>query len=618
MNKLILNTITAALLPLSMQSVSAQPAGAYSYIGNRNSNAVSKPLVHTPFVNKKHTKAKQVTSVQTLMQAPTVIDDLVLLDLSQQNIEHPQNFDISQNTVASRSAGSAKVTVLTKPDLQLTTHTPINELIIIDGAVPDKHLFYQQLKPGTDIVEIDSQQSGLSQLKEILSGYSELSALHLVSHATDGVILLGDSRIDEQLLKDEVKTLAAIDNALKDGADVLIYGCDLAKGDSGQQLLETIAHTANVDVAASDDLTGSNNKNADWDLEIKIGDIDSSLVFSERSLLDFTETLAVTEYTSLAIYTYSYDNGNDFNQSSLATSDGNFIATNTGGNISASGASSIGYLYAGVGTGLYGKTLQVAADGTNTVTFELHTLNLSAAKAEGCDGTVAVDVTVEGYYSNGSSAGAQNATIDTEPAFCSGNDVDIVDVSSTFGAGKDLSHFVVKYNGTAPADKYYTITSFSVDNLKAPTSNTAPTLTSLSTTYTVTEDVASAIDLSAATFSDAEGDSLTVTLAVNSGTIASIDGDGVTDSVTVANSGASSMTIAGSIANIHTYLDTVNKIEVTTATNSITDITLTLTPNDGALSGASVTSTLSVTPVNDAPTVSIGANQTVGGVCVFS
>ncbi|MFT4723952.1 MAG: hypothetical protein ACI9YP_000348, partial [Colwellia sp.] len=180
MNKLILNTITAALLPLSMQSVSAQPAGAYSYIGNRNSNAVSKPLVHTPFVNKKSTKAKQVTSVQTLMQAPTAIDDLVLLDLSQQNIQHPQNFDLSQNTLASRSAGSAKVTVLTKPDLQLTTHTPINELIIIDAAVPDKHVFYQDLKPGTDVVEINSNLDGLIQLNQILAQYQNLDALHLV------------------------------------------------------------------------------------------------------------------------------------------------------------------------------------------------------------------------------------------------------------------------------------------------------------------------------------------------------------------------------------------------------------------------------------------------------
>jgi hypothetical protein len=45
MNKLILNTITAALLPLSMQGVSAQSAGAYSYIGNINRDTVSKFLV---------------------------------------------------------------------------------------------------------------------------------------------------------------------------------------------------------------------------------------------------------------------------------------------------------------------------------------------------------------------------------------------------------------------------------------------------------------------------------------------------------------------------------------------------------------------------------------------
>jgi len=176
-----------------------------------------------------------------------------------------------------------------------------------------------------------------------------------------------------------------------------------------------------------------------------------------------------------------------------------------------------------------------------------------------------------------------------------GNLTIVIDISSVTGSASE--------NGT----QQKTVTIIEDDN-------TAPALTNLLTAYTVIEDIASAINLSAATFSDTEGDSLTVTLAVNGGTIASIDGNVVTSNVTITNSGTSSMTIAGSIADIHTYLDTVNKIEVTTATNSLTDITLTLTPNDGELSGASVTSTLSVTPVNDAPTVSIGANQTVGGV----
>ena len=171
-----------------------------------------------------------------------------------------------------------------------------------------------------------------------------------------------------------------------------------------------------------------------------------------------------------------------------------------------------------------------------------------------------------------------------------GNLTIIIDVDSVTGSASE--------NGT----QQQTVTIIEDDN-------TAPSLTNLLTTYTITEDVASAINLSAATFSDTEGDNLIVALAVNSGTIASIDGNGVTSSVTIANSGTSSMTIAGTIAHIHTYLDTVSKIVVTTATNSLTDITLTVTPNDGVLSGTPATSTLSVTSVNDEPTLTATASN---------
>ena len=139
--------------------------------------------------------------------------------------------------------------------------------------------------------------------------------------------------------------------------------------------------------------------------------------------------------------------------------------------------------------------------------------------------------------------------------------------------------------------------------------NTAPTVSSLPTPLTITEDIATAINLSATTFADTEGDSLTVTLAVNSGTIASIDGNGVIGGVTIANSGTSSMTIAGTIADIHTYLDTVSKIEVTTVNHSVADITLTVTPNDGVSSGISAISTISVTAVNDEPTLTATASN---------
>jgi len=156
-------------------------------------------------------------------------------------------------------------------DLQINRGREVRELLVIDAAVEDKHLFYQQLKPGVAVVEIQAGESGLVQLTQALSQYQGLDALHIVSHASDGVIQLGDSQITEEMLKAEMATLSAIDGALKDGADVLLYGCNLAEGEAGESLLQLIANGANVDVAASDDLTGNIDKDGDWELEISTG-----------------------------------------------------------------------------------------------------------------------------------------------------------------------------------------------------------------------------------------------------------------------------------------------------------------------------------------------------------
>ena len=209
---------------------------------------------------------------------------------------------------------------------------------------------------------------------------------------------------------------------------------------------------------------------------------------------------------------------------------------------------------------------------------------------------------------NGAGSAAMSATSDTDSS--------VATVTFTPNSGvATFTGMAVNYSVSAASDETFNLqaTSGALTNALSEqftaTVNTAPSLSSLPSSYTVIEDVASAINLSAATFSDNEGDELTVTLAVNSGTIASTDGDGVIDNVTIANSGTAAMTLSGTIANIHAYLDTVSKIQVTTATNTLTNITLTITPNDGVLSGTQATSTLSVTAVNDAPTLTATASN---------
>lgn len=186
---------------------------------------------------------------------------------------------------------TADALATTGDELHITRGQAVRELLVIDAAVEDKHLFYQQLKPGVEVVEIRSDEDGLAQLTAALSQYQNLDSLHIVSHADSGVLQLGNRQITEDLLRAEVSTLAAIDGALKDGADVLFYGCNLADGEQGESLLQLIANEANVDVAASDDLTGNREQGGDWELEVTTGNIETAQPFSEAALRDFSSVL---------------------------------------------------------------------------------------------------------------------------------------------------------------------------------------------------------------------------------------------------------------------------------------------------------------------------------------
>ena len=160
-----------------------------------------------------------------------------------------------------------------------------------------------------------------------------------------------------------------------------------------------------------------------------------------------------------------------------------------------------------------------------------------------------------------------------------------------------------------------------IDNIvfTAATPNNAPALGGTPADGTATEDIATAIDLSAYNVADADDDDITLTLAVNKGTIAATDGNGTTAGVTVATSGTSSMTLSGTAANLNTYLDDTSKIEFTTDLNDTSSATLTVTPNDRCEDGAADTVTIYITAVNDAPTVAIntGISLNEGGTEVI-
>ncbi|QEY12745.1 DUF4347 domain-containing protein [Cellvibrio sp. KY-YJ-3] len=366
---------------------------------------------------------------------------------------------------------------LSGDQLDIQVAHAVRELVIVDDGVAetDKAVLRRALKPGVEMVHISSAAAGLPQLIAALEGHKNLAAIHIISHAEAGAILLGNSRITAENIQREVQAFAALNGAVREGGDLLFYGCDLAANKAGEELLDIISNKTGLDVAASNNLTGNSELQGDWDLEVKRGNVEAALAFSEKSLKDFSNVLVASSGTK------DFTSGWTDNNSSLTSTD--FIVTgfDSGGSPISDlsfvipGYANAAYLQTGYDSSTTGTYFQVAVDGTNTGSFELTGLIAGEAPALGGNFT---NVHIVGIKPDNSTitSGELDGTGGTSDTF-------------TFGAGQltnfsgvQLKAFKLVFDTTSGSSTkpFFEFRSFSITGALAP----SPTITSA--TYNTT------------------------------------------------------------------------------------------------------------------------------------
>jgi VCBS repeat-containing protein len=162
----------------------------------------------------------------------------------------------------------------------MTTATP-TQILFIDPAVSDIDMLLAAVDPATEIVRLSADRDGLVQIAEALDGRSDVGAVHIVSHGAPGALMLGSGTVDEASLADHATELATIREALAEGADLLLYGCNVAEGTAGRDFIAALAGATGADVAASEDTTGAGSLGGDWVLEASTGAIEAQAVQAE-------------------------------------------------------------------------------------------------------------------------------------------------------------------------------------------------------------------------------------------------------------------------------------------------------------------------------------------------
>jgi Domain of unknown function (DUF4347) len=89
-------------------------------------------------------------------------------------------------------------------------------IVFIDPTVDDYQSLMAAVMPKLTVFLLDSNRDGVEQISDILSDWSDLSSLHIVSHGAPGIIQLGAGSLSLETIDQYSHQLQGWANALKE------------------------------------------------------------------------------------------------------------------------------------------------------------------------------------------------------------------------------------------------------------------------------------------------------------------------------------------------------------------------------------------------------------------
>ena len=169
-----------------------------------------------------------------------------------------------------------------------------HEILFIDDQLSDIDQLLDNLSDDVEVYHIEPDEDGIAFIADVLANSEKIyDAVHIVSHGDSGELRLGNAILTRANLAGE--TLLHIQSwgeSIADEGDILIYGCRVAEGDSGESLVKAISVLTGADIAASTDDTGAAAMGGDWDFEVSAGDVEADIAFPENTRVQWGHLFA--------------------------------------------------------------------------------------------------------------------------------------------------------------------------------------------------------------------------------------------------------------------------------------------------------------------------------------
>jgi Domain of unknown function (DUF4347) len=126
----------------------------------------------------------------------------------------------------------------------------MSSILFLDPSIPDYQSLIQGLEADVQLVIIDPTQDGIAQITDALK-LGVYDTVHIVSHGSVGNLNLGTTQLNSETISGYRDRLQSWSQYLNPGADILLYGCNVAQGDVGSNFVQQLHQLTGADIAAS-------------------------------------------------------------------------------------------------------------------------------------------------------------------------------------------------------------------------------------------------------------------------------------------------------------------------------------------------------------------------------
>src|SRR5919202_1879531 len=115
-------------------------------------------------------------------------------------------------------------------------------LVFLDSNVEDYQSLISGVSPNAEVIILDETLDGIEQITERLAIEQNIEAIHIISHGSPGAVQLGANTLNSSNIESYSPQLQQWRKALIPGADILLYGCNVAADVSLTTDIDYIRH----------------------------------------------------------------------------------------------------------------------------------------------------------------------------------------------------------------------------------------------------------------------------------------------------------------------------------------------------------------------------------------